>query len=127
MNYAKINSLYDSKKECFQYNLKECKGACINQESVESYNERVQNCIKSLSFENKNMIIIDRGRNINERSAVLVENGLFKGYAFFDLNYQITNPDILKNILIPMENNRDVQRIIQAYIRKKKALKIIHF
>jgi len=123
----KINGLYDSKKECFQYNLKECKGACINQEPVESYNERVQNCIKSLSFENKNMIIIDRGRNINERSAVLVENGLFKGYAFFDLNYQITNPDILKNILIPMENNRDVQRIIQAYIRKKKALKIIHF
>lgn len=123
----KLNGLYETKKECFQFSLKECNGACINKEPKEIYNERVQNCIQNLSLENKNMIIIDRGRNINERSAILVENGLFKGYVFYDLNYQITNPEVLKNILIPMESNRDIQRIIQAYIRKNKAIKIIHF
>ena len=123
----KLNGLYESKKECFQYNIKECDGACINIVSPEIYNERVQNFISNYTFENKSMIIIGRGRNINERSAVLVENGVYKGYAFYDLNYQITNANILKNILIPMDSNRDIQRIIQSYIRKNKGIKIIHF
>ncbi|MFA9189490.1 exonuclease domain-containing protein [Flavobacterium sp. FBOR7N2.3] len=123
----KLNGLYETKKECFQYNIKECNGACIGIEPTEIYNARVENFISNHTFENKSMIIIGRGRNINERSAVLIENGIYKGYAFYDLNYQITNVNILKNILIPMESNRDIQRIIQAYIRKNKALKLIHF
>ena len=37
------------------------------------------------------------------------------------------NPEILKNILVPMQNNRDAKDIIQSQIRKSKTLKIIHF
>ena len=73
------------------------------------------------------MVLIDRGRNINERSAILIENGIYKGYAYYDLNYQITNIDILKNILVPMQHNRDVKNIIQSYIRKSKSIKILQF
>jgi DNA polymerase-3 subunit epsilon len=42
------------------------------------------------------MVIVEKGRTVNERSAVLVENGVYKGYTFYDLNYQITNIEILK-------------------------------
>jgi DNA polymerase-3 subunit epsilon len=42
--------------------------------------------------------MVKKGRTVNERSAVLVENGVYKGYTFYDLNYQITNIEILKNI-----------------------------
>jgi len=73
------------------------------------------------------MVLIDRGRNVNERSAILIENGIYKGYAYYDLNYQITNIDILKNILVPMQHNRDVKNIIQSYIRKSKSIKILQF
>ncbi|MNS47350.1 hypothetical protein D3C72_798770 [compost metagenome] len=73
------------------------------------------------------MIIIDRGRNIQERSAVLIENGTFKGYAFFDLNYQVNNIEILKNIIIPMDSNRDSKNIILSYLRKKKVFKTLSF
>jgi len=73
------------------------------------------------------MILVDKGRNSGEHSAVLIENGIYKGYAFYDLNHQITHIEILKNILIPMQNNRDTRNIIQAYIRKSKTLKIIKF
>lgn len=123
----KLTGLYQSKKECFQYKIKECDGACIGEFPAETYNLRVQQFISENSFENKSMILIDRGRNINERSAILIENGTFKGYAYYDLNYQITNIEILKNILIPMQHNRDVKNIIQNYIRKSKSLKIMHF
>ena len=73
------------------------------------------------------MILIDKGRNISERSAVLIENGIYKGYAFYDLNYQINTIEILRNIIIPMQNNRDTKNIIQAHIRKSKTLKTIKF
>jgi DNA polymerase III subunit epsilon len=123
----KLTGLYLTKKECFQYKLKECDGVCLGEITPEIYNARVQQFISENSFENKSMILIDRGRNVNERSAILIENGVYQGYAYFDLNYQIMNIDILKNILIPMQNNRDVKNIIQNYIRKSKSLKILHF
>jgi DNA polymerase-3 subunit epsilon len=71
------------------------------------------------------MVIIDRGRDIEERSVVYIENGVFKGLGFFDLNYQINNLQVLESIITPMENNRDTQHIIQNYLRRNKNLKII--
>ena len=71
------------------------------------------------------MVIIDKGRDIDERSAILIENGIFKGLGFFNLNYQINNIEILESIITPMENNRDTQHIIQSYLRRNKRLKII--
>jgi DNA polymerase III subunit epsilon len=123
----KFTGLYETKNECFQYKIKECDGACIGKVSAEDYNARVQEFIDKNTFENQNMIIIDKGRNISEKSAVLIENGVYKGYAFYDLNYQIHNPEVLKNILIPMQNNRDVKNIIRSYVRKSKFLKVINF
>ncbi len=123
----KFTGLYETKKECFQHKIKECDGACIGKISTDEYNERVQEFIDKNTFENQNMIIIDKGRNIAEKSAILVENGIYKGYAFYDLNYQITNPEVLKNILIPMQNNRDVKNIIRSHVRKSKFLKVINF
>jgi DNA polymerase-3 subunit epsilon len=123
----KINGLYDTKLSCFQYDVEQCFGACIDKETPENYNIRVKECIAKNSFDKQNMVVIDVGRNKGERSAVVIEDGIYKGYAFYELNYQINTIDILNKILIPMQNNRDVRTIIQSYIRKKKALKIIRF
>lgn len=123
----KLNGLYETQNGCFQHKINECNGACHGKETPEVYNERVEEFLNEMSFNNQNRIIVDRGRKINERSAVLIENGIYKGYCFFDLNYQITNMEVFKNILIPMQNNRDTRTIIQGYLRKNKVLKIINF
>lgn len=123
----KLNGLYESKAACFQYKIKECKGACVEKEKVEDYNSRVEEFMKNMQFENDNMVIVDKGRSIEERSAVLIEDGVYKGYCFFDLNYQITNVEVLKNIIIPMQSNRDTKTIIQLYLRKNKVLRIQKF
>ena len=123
----KLNGLYDTQNGCFQLKIKECHGACINQEPTEIYNDRVTEFIQEIDFQNQNMIIIDKGRKVAEKSAILVENGIYKGYCFFDLNHQITNIEVLKNILIPMQNNRDTKTIIQGYLKKNKVHKIIKF
>ena len=123
----KINGLYDTKNDCFQHKINECKGACIGKETPSAYNDRVLEFINKNSFDKNNMIVIDKGRAFDERSAILIENGVYKGYCFYELNYQVTNIDILKNIIIPMQHNRDVKTIIQSYLRKNKMHKIITF
>lgn len=123
----KINGLYETKKGCFQYDIKQCLGACVKKETPNSYNQRVNEFINNHQFHNDNMMIIDKGRNLEERSAILVENGIYKGYCFYNLNYQINNIDILRNIIVPMQNNRDTRNIIQNFINKKKILKVVTF
>lgn len=121
----KLSGLYKTKTSCFDYEIKTCKGACIQKESPDTYNERTQKLINKNSYTKKNMVIIDKGRDIDERSAIVIEHGVFKGIGFFNLNYQINTMAILESIITPMENNRDTQHIIQSYLRKNKHLKII--
>ncbi len=121
----KLTGLYKTKSNCFNYTIKTCEGACINEESPESYNKRVQQLIDKNSYSNQNLVIIDKGRDIDERSAILIEGGVFRGLGFFNLNYQINNLDVLQSIITPMQNNRDSQHIIQSYLRKNKRIKII--
>lgn len=123
----KINHLENVKTHCFPFEINQCNGACIGQESPEDYNIRVEEFLANNEYTNQNIIAIDRGRNLQERSAVLIENGVFQGYAFFDLNYQVTNIEILRNIITPMKNSRDSKNIILSYLQKKKVYKIISF
>lgn len=122
----KLTGLYDTKKQCFNYTILECSGACINKEPVAEYNNRVQTFLDKNSYENQNLLIIDRGRDVGERSVILIENGIYKGYGFYNLNHQINNPEILKSIINPMQNNRDAQHIIQSYLRRNKVLKTVN-
>ena len=123
----KLAGLCKTKSSCFKYEIKECHGACVGEESPEEYNKRVQELIDKNSYANKNMVIIDKGRDVDERSAILIENGIFKGLGFFNLNYQINNIKVLESIITPMKNNRHTQHIIQSYLRKNKRIKRIIF
>ena len=123
----KLTGLYETKTHCLQHTTNECDGACVEKITPEEYNLRVQAFIDKNSFDNKTLAILDRGRTVSERSAILVENGVYKGYAFYDLNYQINTIEILRNIIIPMQNNPDTRNSIQSYLRKAKTIKIINF
>jgi len=122
----KLNGLYQSKEACFSYGLNQCNGACIQKEAPETYNRRVQKFINKNIYQSSDLIIVDKGRYLEERSCILIENGAFKGIGYFDLNFQIQNPEVLKSIIRPMQDNRDAQHIIQSYLRRNKVLKIIN-
>lgn len=122
----KLTGLYPTSTGCFLYGIKECHGACVQKETSETYNERVRAFIEKYSYTHKHMLIIDRGREVDERSVILIENGTYKGFGFYNLNYQINNPEILRSIINPMQNNRDSQHIIQQYLRKNKVFQIVN-
>ncbi|WP_344929271.1 exonuclease domain-containing protein [Aquimarina addita] len=110
---------------CFKYTIKECEGACVLEEPSATYNIRAQELIQANSLENKNILVIDRGRTVGEKSIVLIENGKFAGIGFYNLNHQVNNIEILRSIITPMSHNRDAKHIIQSYTRKNKRLKIV--
>ncbi|NNK87275.1 MAG: GIY-YIG nuclease family protein [Flavobacteriaceae bacterium] len=121
----KLTGIYKTNSNCFNYTIKLCNGACIMEEPVESYNTRVMQIIEHHSFARDNMVIVDRGRSIDERSAILIENGIYRGFGFYNLNYQITNFEVLQSIITPMQHNRDTQHIIQSYMRRNSRLKVL--
>lgn len=121
----KLCGLDQTETSCFKYRLKTCRGACVLEETPLDYNKRANAIIQINSYDNKDMILIDKGREIHEKSVILIEEGIFKGIGFFDLNHQINNKDILTSLITPMQNNRDTQHIIQSYMRRNKRIKII--
>ena len=140
----KINSLFTSESkiakkiqtEVFAVTYEEIGSFLVA--SVKEYEELKQNkpplnrlpkkirfSKKFFSDQNKNMLLIDKGRTIEERSVILIENGVFKGYAFFNLNYQITNIEVLKNILVTVTEDKQHLMIAESFLQKKNSIKQI--
>ena len=91
------------------------------------HNELFVSLINANQLKYNNIIIVLKGRNLNEKSAVVIENGIFKGFCFFDLNYQILNTQVLSKILIPLIYTKDVLNTVKHYLYTKKDYKIISF
>ena len=115
------------KGPCFYYTIHKCKGACIQAESVEEYNERAAQVTHRLQYEHENMIIIDEGRNEKESAIVGIENGKYLGYAFIENELLSNDPLLLKECLEQKMDNRDVRQIIRLYLRQQKAREILHW
>lgn len=107
--------------------LKEYEEFRQNRPLLNRFPSRIRYTKKFFSGKTENALIIDKGRTIEERTAILIESGVFKGYAFFDLNYQINNVEVLKNILIWVNSDKQFLHIIEQYLQKNKMIKIIEF
>ncbi len=83
--------------------------------------------VAQIEFSNDNLIIVDKGRHTTEKSIVLIENNLLYGYCFVDLEYQINNIDILKTLIITLENNDQNRSIVKNHLKKNKVERIIRF
>jgi DNA polymerase-3 subunit epsilon len=80
---------------------------------------------EEFSLRGKDLLVIDKGRALGEQSAILIRNGQFKGWGFYELNHQINNIHILESIITPMEGSKVTLRLVETYLRKHSVLKII--
>ncbi len=110
---------------CFHYQLKQCKGICRDLETIDSYNERVELAINSLQYDAENFVIKEQGRKDDENAFVLVQNSIYKGFGYINkYSDSFTIDDYLQKVNLK-KDNRDIQRILQSYIRKNSDA-IIH-
>ena len=91
------------------------------------FNKRLYSKIQFTKYSNKNMILIDKGRVVSEKSVILIENNNYQGYGYTDLTYQVHNLDILKNIITQTNNIEDQNNTVISYLKNQSIEKIIRF
>lgn len=113
----KINGLYPSKTQCFQYTIKQCNGACINAEPVEVYNERVQSFLNKIKLPHGEILIEVEGRNSDEKGIVFIRNGMYKGFGYAPKKLRSIHS--MKKYIELKDDNKDVRRIIMRHLRSQ--------
>ncbi|WP_418500831.1 exonuclease domain-containing protein [Flagellimonas sp.] len=94
-------------------------------ETAEKCNAKILSALEKYNILDKDMVILDRGRQTGERSFILIKSGVLQGYGHVELNYQINNIPILESIMTPMSGDENTTFIIQSFLRKSNAPKTI--
>ncbi len=122
----KLCSLYTNSGACFQHSIHECDGACIGEEPTVEYNARVLKAIDKYTYKHCNFFIFGEGRTTEESSVVWVENYIYRGFGFFD-NHESPGPELWKACISQYPDNKDIQTIINGYLRKHKKTKTHYY
>ena len=101
---------------CLDYGLDICKGVCAGKEGVDDYNKRVTAAILKINKKLQTNIIVGEGRSMNEKSVVLVEQGVYRGFGYFSDTVEIDSLEKAKEIIDPFKHNPDVQRILDRWV-----------
>ncbi|MDO5655216.1 MAG: exonuclease domain-containing protein [Flavobacteriaceae bacterium] len=82
---------------------------------------------KKLAFPAKNLILVDKGRNSQEKSFIEINDGKLKAYGFFTLFNQLENDEIRQNLRISLPNSAHNKTLIKTFLHLHQFLHIITF
>ncbi|MDD2984308.1 MAG: exonuclease domain-containing protein [Crocinitomicaceae bacterium] len=123
----KLCGIFPSTSSCFAYQVQECKGACVQAEDAENYNQRVQQFLEELPTNNNSFYLIEDGRNRNEKCIILIEKGSFRGYGYVPYYFmKQANLNWKNHIDYQVEHNY-MQEILQHYFRTQTKLNIVQY
>lgn len=80
--------------------------------------------LNGFDFNGESFYLIGKGRNKQEKSLVLVENGRFSGYGFAPFHFNRLNPVFWKRFITLSNEDETTQRLISGFIRKNKPEKV---
>lgn len=124
----KLSGLQLAKGPCFAHQSGTCKGACMGIESVKKYNKKIQKAVNSFFEGGHTVAIIGAGRKQEENSVVVVENGNYLGFGFFDKTEdRIIDLESAKNFITFSKDNQVVQNVINSYLMNPKGAEVITF
>ena len=92
-----------------------------------AFNFNKKELYTKIKFSNDNMLVVDKGRSVGEKSVILIENNKFIGYCYVNLEYQLNNLDILRTLISPMQNSIENRYIIKKHLEKNSYEKLIRF
>lgn len=92
-----------------------CKGVCVQEEDPEQYNHRVLKAVQHLKYTLPSFLLFDKGRNLNERSCILMEHGQFYGMGYVPGDNKLENIEWLKQQLTPYPANDYIRNLVQNY------------
>jgi len=123
----KLSGLYQTDGACFHHTIRQCNGACVQGESVSLYNKRVEALMDSFQLDRGNVLIIDSGREADERSLVRIEKGMYMGYGYLSVNDSYFGIEQMLDCIQPALDNRDVRQILKNWLKNNKVEKMLYY
>lgn len=102
---------------------KACKGVCRGEEPKEIYNARVYKALETLASKEETYYLDLIGRTSNERSFVLVVDGIYMGYGYITNQETVNTIEDLEAYLIPQEHTYYTSRSILTHLKKRGVIK----
>lgn len=123
----KLCGLQVAKGLCFNYQTGECHGACMCVESVNEYNQRIDQALKAFKTTRSTAAIIGRGRNPDEQSLILVDRGTYCGFGFVNKEVAISNFEAAKTFVRSSVETPTVQNLINSYLANPRGTEVVVF
>lgn len=115
----KLCNIYKTQSSCFQYTIKACHGACVQEESPEDYNARCNELITSLNLNEDTFFVTDKGRKRNEKSLIYIEKGSLKGFGYAPYHFNYLPPRKWDRFIDYYPEDRDARTILKLFLRKE--------
>ena len=100
--------------KCEGINEGYCSGACEQKEKPAAYNKRVAKAIGSLKTL-PSYVIVDKGLAEDDKSCILVWEGQFYGMGYIPADTQVTNVEMLKDLLTQYRENSFIRNLVNGY------------
>lgn len=108
----KLCFIQRNRNSCTEIESGNCNGACIGQEFPGEYNPRVMDAIGHFSSALPNILLVDRGRELDEKSIIWIEDGKFIGMGYFSFDQDINDRSLLRSCLVPYGSNDYVINLV---------------
>lgn len=122
----KINGLENHNRvgSCFRYQLHNCHGACVQEESADDYNLRIEKFELQYGASDETGVFVSKGRKASEQSFVILEKGTLTGFGFISKkeNLNLGSLMLLSEVFNP---DKDYQRVIRTMRRNGNFQKVI--
>ena len=105
--------------------IKKCKGICAGDEEIDVYNERAIKIINEYSFKDENFVLIDKGRRVDEKSIILIEDRKYAGHGYIDQTMQASSLEEIKDIVRCKTYYPDMNDLVRSWLKNKNAKKVV--
>ncbi|HET6227353.1 MAG TPA: exonuclease domain-containing protein [Bacteroidia bacterium] len=112
--------LTDDTSVCFNHQIKKCNGICSGEEEIEAYNKRMQAILERYIYTHASFALVDRGKNDEERSVILIENGCYTGYGYVGEYEQVNSIEDFKNLIQKSTYYPDADDLIKSWMKRNK-------
>lgn len=99
-------------------------GYSYNSSSEMGLNERFANALKDLDAVGDSFCLVGKGRDVNEVSLVLVEQGKYQGFGYAETSIAIESIDNIKDIIHLYPETPDIQSIIRQFREKRQLINL---
>ena len=113
----KLCFMQTGNEPCAGTGAQKCFGACEQEELKGDYNKRVIAAIESLNIK-LSYAILDKGREEDERSCILVINGNLAGIGYLPDTVQINDLEMLQDYIKPVKENIFLQNLLVGFVAK---------